>query len=435
MRALGAVAALALALPPGAPMIVRIAETEYDVDEAVVFDDHRALPSLLADFRELNVDWPSLGFDGCASADCAAAGLLAELRRRRVTIADDARGLIVKIAAVGEILVPRDARGSPPTEGDVSTALRAWDVDGARDVAAAAAAAAAARPPTTADAALPPWPVDRAAAGEDRPMPGCRAPNVENCRRYVAMQRKFYDPAAQELVSGNHVIHNDAAEYWGMILKPVVRDPRVWRGKRALDVACGGRRNVANLLRLAAWDRVDGCDLVARHVEGALAFVGRDGWDRSKFHAWQSAGAGLAAADGRAPAPVDEYDFVMSTIALQHICVYVVRRGILEDILAALRPGGLVSLQMVYRAPHEAPLDPARHAPYDANVFDANGTNSDHDVRVTDLDRVVEDLEDIGFVDVEYEVGGWHLGYVVSYPDQWLIVYARKPGPATEQRV
>ncbi|KAH8059609.1 hypothetical protein JL722_5238 [Aureococcus anophagefferens] len=276
-------------------MIVRIAETEYDVDEAVVFDDHRALPSLLADFRELNVDWPSLGFDGCASADCAAAGLLAELRRRRVTVADDARGLIVKIAAVGEILVPRDARGSPPTEGDVSTALRAWGVDGARD-------------------------------------------------------RKFYDPAAQELVSGNHVIHNDAAEYWGMILKPVVRDPRVWRGKRALDVACGGGRNVANLLRLAAWDR-DGCDL------------------------------------------------------------------------------------MVYRAPHEAPLDPARHAPYDANVFDANGTNSDHDVRVTDLDRVVEDLEDIGFVDVEYEVGGWHLGYVVSYPDQWLIVYARKPGPATEQRV
>ncbi|KAH8068415.1 hypothetical protein JL720_12187 [Aureococcus anophagefferens] len=376
MRALGAVAALALALPPGAPMIVRIAETEYDVDEAVVFDDHRALPSLLADFRELNVDWPSLGFDGCASADCAAAGLLAELRRRRVTIADDARGLIVKIAAVGEIRAA--APRLPPTEGDVSTALRAWDVDGARDVAAAAAAAAAARPPTTADAALPPWPVDRAAAGEDRPMPGCRAPNVENCRRYVAMQRKFYDPAAQELVSGNHVIHNDAAEYWGMILKPVVRDPRVWRGKRALDVACGGRRNVANLLRLAAWDRVDGCDLVARHVEGALAFVGRDGWDRSKFHAWQSAGAGLAAADGRAPRP---------------------------------------------------------HAPYDANVFDANGTNSDHDVRVTDLDRVVEDLEDIGFVDVEYEVGGWHLGYVVSYPDQWLIVYARKPGPATEQRV
>ncbi|KAH8070746.1 hypothetical protein JL721_4863 [Aureococcus anophagefferens] len=88
MRALGAVAALALALPPGAP-IVRIAETKYDVDEAVVFDDQRALPSLLADFRELDVDWPSLGFVGCASADCAAAGLLAELRRRRVTIADE----------------------------------------------------------------------------------------------------------------------------------------------------------------------------------------------------------------------------------------------------------------------------------------------------------------------------------------------------------
>ncbi|KAH8068411.1 hypothetical protein JL720_12182 [Aureococcus anophagefferens] len=120
----------------------------------------------------------------------------------------------------------------------------------------------------------------------------------------------------------------------------------------------------------------------------------------------------------------------MSTIA-QHICV-AAAPGILEDILAALRPGGLVSLQMVYRAPHEAPLDPARHAPYDANVFDANGTNSDHDVRHGPRPRCRDPRTSA--VDVEYEAGGWHLGYVVSYPDQWLIVYARKPGPATEQR-
>ncbi|KAH8047489.1 hypothetical protein JL721_12164 [Aureococcus anophagefferens] len=219
------------------------------------------------------------------------------------------------------------------------------------------------------------------------------------------MQRKFYDPAAQELVSGNHVIHNDAAEYWGMILKPVVRDPRL-AGKRASTSPAAA----AATWRTCCASRPGTASTAAIWWRGTPGRVRRrDGWDRSKFHAWQSAGAGLAATDGRAPAPVDEYDFVMSTIALQHIC-------------------------MVYRAPHEAPLDPARHAPYDANVFDANGTNSDHDVRVTDLDRVVEDLEDIGFVDVEYEAGGWHLGYVVSYPDQWLIVYARKPGPATEQR-
>ncbi|KAH8059596.1 hypothetical protein JL722_5224 [Aureococcus anophagefferens] len=248
------------------------------------------------------------------------------------------------------------------------------------------------------------------------------------------MQRKFYDPRRRSSYPGT----TSSEQRRGVL----GHDPEARRagpasgGKRALDVACGGGRNVANLLRLAAWDRVGGCDLVARHVEGALAFVGRDGWDRSKFHAWQSAGAGLAAADGRAPAPVDEYDFVMSTIALQHICVYVVRRGILEDILAALRPGGLVSLQMVYRAPHEAPLDPARHAPYSERLRRTARTATTTSAS-TDLDRVVEDLEDIGFVDVEYEVGGWHLGYVVSYPDQWLIVYARKPGPATdsEQRV
>ncbi|KAH8058133.1 hypothetical protein JL721_9593 [Aureococcus anophagefferens] len=191
------------------------------------------------------------------------------------------------------------------------------------------------------------------------------------------MQRKFYDPAAQELVSGNHVIHNDAAEYWGMI-PAVVRDPRVWR-EAPLDVACGGGRNMANLLRLAAWDRVDGCD-----------------WWRCRVGAFA------------------------------HICVSC-RPGILEDILGAAARRPRVA-QMVRRAPHEAPLDPARRALRER--LGAAAQQRPRRPASTDLGRVVEDLEDIGFVDVEYEVGGWHLGYVVSYPDQWLIVCSASPAAA-----
>ncbi|KAH8051412.1 hypothetical protein JL721_11157 [Aureococcus anophagefferens] len=157
------------------------------------------------------------------------------------------------------------------------------------------------------------------------------------------MQRKFYDPAAQELVSGNHAIHNDAAEYWGMI-PPAAADPP--GGGSALDVACGGGRNMANC--------------------------------------------------------------------------------------CASRPGTASTAATVARTPR------ALRRPATAGTVQvpcvAVGRPTTTSL-ATDLYRVVEDLEDIGFVDVEYEVGGWHLGYVVSYPDQWLIVYARKPGPATEQRV
>ena len=78
------------------------------------------------------------------------------------------------------------------------------------------------------------------------------------------------------------------------------------------------------------------------------------------------------------------------------------------------------------RTAHEAPLAENQAAYFD-NVFDATGTNSRHDVRVTDTAEVVSDLEALGFVDVVAEVGGFHVGTIVSYPDQWVVVTARRP--------
>lgn len=354
---------------------------------------------------------------GCADTECVAAQLVRACVG--ASVAAGTRGLVLDVEGVGEILVTR------PTLAAAREALTFW---GASDAAADApelavriASLARDAPASVAWGAPEPDPM--------RPVPGCRGAFVDGCRRYVAMQRRQYDAGAATLVASNHRHHNFAPEYWGLLLRPVVTDPRLWRGKRALDVACGGGRNVLNLLRLAAWDRVDGCDLIARHVEGTAAAALADGWDSARVRAWQSAGASLAAADGSAPAPRDEYDFVMSAIAFQHICVHEVRRGILVDILQALVPGGLASIQYVFR---DGPLVPGQHAAYFDNVFDAKGTNSAHDVRITDPADVIADLEDVGFVDVTVEVGAANLGAttIVSYPDQWLVVSARKPGDA-----
>ena len=57
-------------------------------------------------------------------------------------------------------------------------------------------------------------------------------------------RRRQYDATADVLVGTNHLHHNLHPEYWGVLLRPVVADPRRWRGRRALDVACGGGRNV-----------------------------------------------------------------------------------------------------------------------------------------------------------------------------------------------
>ena len=41
----------------------------------------------------------------------------------------------------------------------------------------------------------------------------------------------------------------------------------------------------------------------------------------------------------------NEYDFVMSTIALQHICVYDIRYSIMKDIHRVLKDGGVFTAQ------------------------------------------------------------------------------------------
>ena len=50
-------------------------------------------------------------------------------------------------------------------------------------------------------------------------------------------------------------------------------------------------------------------------------------------------------------------------------------------------------------------------------------------MRVEDPADVVADLEELGFRDVEYEVGQFSTARIVSSPlDRWLVLYARKPG-------
>lgn len=85
----------------------------------------------------------------------------------------------------------------------------------------------------------------------------------------------------------------------------------------------------------------------------------------------------------------------MSTIVLQHIPVYDIQRTILEDFYRVMRKDGILSFQMGYGIGRQAPT-----ADYYDNIYDATGTNSEYDCRVTDQRQVVDDLRDIGFEDI-----------------------------------
>lgn len=100
--------------------------------------------------------------------------------------------------------------------------------------------------------------------------------------------------------------------------------------------------------------------------------------------------------------PDNEYDFVMSTIALQHIPVFDIRDSLIREIYRVIKPGALFSFQMGYGQGLESKLGP--RSSYYENVYDAQHTNSAYDVRVQTESEVKDHLKSIGFVNISTTV-------------------------------
>jgi hypothetical protein len=112
----------------------------------------------------------------------------------------------------------------------------------------------------------------------------------------------------------------------------------------------------------------------------------------------------------------------MSTIALQHIPVYDIRKSLITDLLRTLKPGGLFSFQMGFGEGLESPIGP--RSSYFENSYDVGGTNSKHDVRVNNEEEIVLDLINIGYTNIKTEV---REAYSDSGHTHWIYVKAYKP--------
>jgi len=228
---------------------------------------------------------------------------------------------------------------------------------------------------------------------------------VSKNNNYTTMQKSSYHNG-----TSNHPEHNDNPDYWNILLSDL-KDSDRWIGKTALDFASGKGRNVSNMLSMCNWNRVDGVDI----SEGNIQFC-KSSYN-PKFSNWYC-NNGIDVSELK----TDEYDFIMSTIALQHIPVYDIRKSLITDLLRTLKPGGLFSFQMGFGEGLDSPLGP--RSSYYTNFYDARGTNSRHDVRVHSESDVIEDLANIGYVNITTNVRE-------SFSDkghlQWIYVKAYKP--------
>lgn len=223
--------------------------------------------------------------------------------------------------------------------------------------------------------------------------------------KYTQMQKgQYYNGTS------NHQEHNNNSDYWNILLSDL-KDKKKWQGKNALDFASGKGRNVTNMLGLCDWNRVDGIDLSIKNIEYCKKnYINQ----KSKWYS----NNGVDVSDLKS----NEYDFIMSTIALQHIPVYDIRKSLITDLLRTLKPGGLFSFQMGFGEGLNSPI--GKRSAYFDNYYGAKGTNSIHDVRINNENDVITDLTNIGYVNVTTEV---RKSYSDSGHSHWIYIKAFKP--------
>ena len=226
--------------------------------------------------------------------------------------------------------------------------------------------------------------------------------NTEN--KYTQMQKVQY-----AFGTNNHENHNSNTNYWDILLSDL-KDKEKWDGKIALDFACGKGRNVTNMLNLCDWLRVDGIDI----SDGNISYNKKE-YQSQKSNWYCNNGIDVSELKD------NEYDFIMSTIALQHIPVYDIRKSLITDLLRTLKPGGTFSFQMGYGEGLESPI--GKRVSYFENHYDATGTNSICDVRVHTEEEIINDLKEIGFVNIKTEV---RESYDDSGHTQWIYVKCNK---------
>jgi len=227
---------------------------------------------------------------------------------------------------------------------------------------------------------------------------------ISNDNKYTTMQKEAYEGGTT-----NHDEHNTNPDYWNILLGDL-KDKEKWDNKIALDFACGRGRNVTNIMSMCDWARVDGID-----ISGANIYQNKNDYQTQKSNWYCNNGVDVSELKN------DEYDFIMSTIALQHIPVYDIRKSLITDLYRTLKSGGVFSFQMGYGSGLESEL--GQRVSYFENHYDAPGTNSVCDVRIQNEEEVIKDLESIGFIDIKTEV---RESYSDSGHPQWIYIKCYK---------
>lgn len=222
--------------------------------------------------------------------------------------------------------------------------------------------------------------------------------SLKGAHRYMYMQHTIYEHQAQnskydnkeniknELVVGSFDEHNNWPDYDLFLMKYVDSS---YKNKIALDFACGPGRCIIKYND--RFLRIDGVDISKSNINNAKTLIRKAGLQIPKLY--------VSSGDNLGRAQKNYYDFIFSTIAMQHICVHKIRFNILKNMYKCLKIGGRLSIQMAYGTDEDRHLGSVGY--YD-NYYNALSTNSQHDCRVENPEQVKSDLTSIGFKNFKF---------------------------------
>lgn len=180
---------------------------------------------------------------------------------------------------------------------------------------------------------------------------------------------------------------------------PLIQD---CQDKVALDFGCGPGRMIKRMNKI--FKRVDGVD-----ISGLLLNCARQEVPESNFY--ESNG------DDCGDAPDNYYDFIYSTLCLQHIPCHSIRTDILKSMKSKLKPRGSICVQLLMQR-----VIPLGHSGWMADSFHATEMNSGHDVYITPETQAIA-IEEFGeiFTDVRYWLSSYFLG-----TQSQIFIYGKK---------
>jgi ubiquinone/menaquinone biosynthesis C-methylase UbiE len=231
---------------------------------------------------------------------------------------------------------------------------------------------------------------------------------MDPSNKYTIMQKEYYDNEGTtgRMNRENHMPHNKNPDYWNILVKDT-EDPS-FLNKVGLDFGCGCGRNVLNLYE--RFKRMDGVDISPELISTCKTNMENHGIDTNLYNFYTCNGIDLSIIND------ETYDFVMSTIVLQHICVHDIRYNYLKEFYRIMKPSSILSFQMGFGTNHNSTSD------YYDNFYDATKTNSGQDVRVTNPNDIINELKEIGFTNITHVIShSWN-----DLHDQWIFIRAEK---------